>query len=461
MTSGSNYPSNARFEQSYGENAQPTSLPDCSYLIRPEQTFALIESTMLTFEVCLYHQVLPMSLDGHRMLLGMVDPSDEEALSYIQTILAYLNYTLIPNRISLQAHKETLSAFLKYRENRQETGAQKMSEPEMQAPSPLELAPALTPRSSPQSSPLLGLPSPALPTDLNSRETVFIEEEEEMIAAAQTVVIFTTSDAEDESSSVSSGRDAIAAPPPASKDEQRTTEQIEVNPRQFATEIYHPTPGQSDFDARVPTTSNPTLVLDLQPRYLSSPIKLLETLPAQDILNELLARVLSGGIGRLFFERAAMHGRVIWSQNGIIKAELENLPLTVFDELILSLKRLHNLPLPPTVETVRVEIERFYEQQRLLLRLQVIPGPSGEEANLQILRGVALQFYQQRQLASASRDALNVSQKLQNKINDIYNRAVSNNIPEKAQIEMITALSKIVDSMDEQIRALDTLNSET
>ncbi len=413
---------------------------------------------MLTFEVCLYHQVLPISLDGYRLNLGMVDPSDDEALSYIQTILAYLNYTLIPGKISSQAHKDTLSAYLKHREQSpQSNNAQAKAD---QARLPLDLAPL----AAPQAPSLLGLPSGTLQQDLNSRETIFIEET--VSSVDETVVIFNPPEYEDDLASFADSQrlsePGIDSAEDSPEDRQLNFEPVHISPTYIVPPLYHSSPVFTQLvevnsyqDGLMP------LNLDIQPRYLDSPIKVLEALSSREILDEVLARVLSGGIGRLFFERNAAHGRVIWSQNGIIKAELENLSLQVFEELILNLKQLHNLPLMVVDQTVRVEVERFYDQERLLLRLQVLPGLYGEEANLQILRGVALQFYQQRQLASASRDALNVSQKLQQMLNAIYERAVANNIPEKAQVEMLSALSKVVNTMDEQLRELDTLNSET
>ena len=51
-------------------------------------------------------------------------------------------------------------------------------------------------------------------------------------------------------------------------------------------------------------------------------------------------------------------------------------------------------------------MERLYENTHLLLRLRINPAPLGEEANLQVLRGAALKFYQKQQLSKLSLDAL-------------------------------------------------------
>ncbi|MFZ4667227.1 MAG: hypothetical protein ACOYME_12445, partial [Prochlorotrichaceae cyanobacterium] len=51
--------------------------------VNPEQMFRLIE-TILPFEACLYHQVLPLSVEAQYLNLGMVDLGDETALTYVK-----------------------------------------------------------------------------------------------------------------------------------------------------------------------------------------------------------------------------------------------------------------------------------------------------------------------------------------------------------------------------------------
>lgn len=460
MNAGADFSSSAGLESiSHGTTSHnQNSLPDWTPFIQLEQTFQLLAGSPLTVEVCLYHQVLPLALEGNRVKLGMVDPGDGEALRYVQTLLSYLNYTLVSGRISLQAHTDTLSAYIRHRE----AAPNPAIAVESRAKSAIHLAPAVAPPAYPQRE----LPQGRPEAELNSRETVYVDEAS--VAHDETVVIFMPNQGEEPvTPPLQEALQTIDPPGIQKAEDQRTTERslLQVNP----TPTLYQIPAEELAlltDRSVPTANSPQrqgnlpLRLDIQPSYLNHPIQVLETLPPKAILEELLARVLSGGIGRLFFERTVTHGRVIWSQNGIIKAELEGLAPQVFDEVIQRLKFMHNLPVEPVTQTIRVEIERFYDQQRLLLRLQIMPGLYGEEANLQILRGVALQFYQQRQLASVSRDALNVTQQLQTKLNEIYELAVANNIPEKTQIEMLSTLSKVVNTMDEQLKVLDTLGGE-
>jgi hypothetical protein len=201
---------------------------------------------------------------------------------------------------------------------------------------------------------------------------------------------------------------------------------------------------------KVSTAAGTLLPLEVQAIHLSRPIEFIATLPPKQLLQELLGRVLMSGIGRLYFERQAERGRILWSQDGVLQSVLEGLTLPVFQGLIIELKRLVNLPLLPVIQPKQVEIERRYQQEALLLRLRVMPSNHGEEATLQVLRGVALKFYQRQQLEKLSQDALNLAQQLQQKLNEIRDRSGRYPMP----LETLPALNQLLRGLDEQLESL-------
>jgi hypothetical protein len=164
----------------------------------------------------------------------------------------------------------------------------------------------------------------------------------------------------------------------------------------------------------------PTLELTIA--HGDAPIRTLGTLPPPQLLAELLARVLESGIGRLYFERNAQGGRVLWSKNGILKSVLEDLSAEVMQALVEELKRLLGIETPSTPTVQQIEVERLYQKSRLLLRLRFMPNAHGEEATLQVLRGSALKFYQQQQLLNLSRNALGIAHTLYQKVNELRDR---------------------------------------
>ncbi len=197
--------------------------------------------------------------------------------------------------------------------------------------------------------------------------------------------------------------------------------------------------------------------MDVDAKHLSDPVEILLTLPPAELLREVLSRVLVGGIGRLYLERQQNQGRILWSQNGVVQSVLEGLSVEALQGVINELKSLTRLPQIPVQKPKQVEIERRYQKHRLLLRLRVMPGTYGEEATVQVLRGAALKFYQQQQLAALSRDALNIAQDLQQKVNEIRVRTRFYPMLTADQLSILPALDKVIKSVEEQLDALKAL----
>ncbi|MDY6936520.1 MAG: hypothetical protein SWY16_02550 [Cyanobacteriota bacterium] len=329
-----------------------------------EQTFRLIDR-IIPFEVCLYHQVIPLSLEGSRLYIGMVDPEDHTALSYLRQLLGYLNCSLVPQEIDSQMHQTWLSAYLNHTNQAKQDRTK--------------------PNAARADSPTSGTP----PSDQTPKTQI-----------------------------------AAASPP-----------------------LPQPLPSQ-----KTPHRELPHLKID--PQHLTSPPEVLAILSPPQLLQELLGRVLTGGIGRLYFERQANFGRVLWSQDGILQSVLENLPLPVFQGTINELKRLMGLPLIPVKHAKQVEIERRYHQDQLLLRFRVKRGDCGEEGTLQVLRGAALKFYQQQKIADLSRDALMSAQQLQKRLHEIRQYHDNHSHLSGQPLEVLPAIEQVLQLITKEMETL-------
>ena len=356
-----------------------------------QQTFELIER-ILSFEACLYHQILPFTIEDNKLLLGMVNLEDTAALDYVGNILYYINCTMVTVAIAPDTHRNILSAYLNYKNTSQPVANL------TQEHSAATIADSLA--LEPETSILVEKPSensceqsdsPALPDPDN---------------LSKADILFTSAD----------------------KKTQESTSK-ERSPQ-----------------------SLPVLLIPVPDLLL--PVEQLATLQPKKLLAELLGRVLAGGIGRLYLERQPYEGKILWSDNGVLQSVLEKLPLSVFQGVLNELKRLTNLPVTTFAEAKQVEKECLYQENRLLLRLRVMPGMYGEEATLQVLRGAALKFYQQQQLARLSRDAIGISQQLSYKLHELQQRLVVNRNINPGQLKAFTALNKLLDDLDNQIKIL-------
>ena len=195
------------------------------------------------------------------------------------------------------------------------------------------------------------------------------------------------------------------------------------NPNEKPTFIIDENEAKKEIEAidQSPKANLPSLGVSLQvkSRRPSVSLESLGSLNSQELWNELLFRVIQSGLGRLSLERHLNYGRVIWSQNGVVKDSLPKITITVFDDLIDRLKTLGDLPLITCQKSKRVEIERYYNGERLLLRLHFLPGKFGEESTIQVLRDKALAFYQERQMEILGEQALRLAQQLEKKLKQI------------------------------------------
>ncbi|MGA9382882.1 MAG: hypothetical protein WBV73_29325 [Phormidium sp.] len=368
-----------------------------------EAMFRLIDG-ILPFEACLYHRVIPLSLEGTRLNLGMVETNDQEALDYVRRILAYMNCSLSPQPLSAKNHQALLSAYLNHTGQLKETAT--------------------------------SIEQEKIPTEQSNQDnkaTLILDDEE---SATQYI--------QEKIPPVVTSLPTVPQPFPAQK----------------------PQPANSTANKKAetpPLVPSPALslpTLEVEAQYLSSPIEVLAELPPKVLLNELLARVLAGGIGRLYLENHQDKGRILWSQNGVLQLVLEGVNTSILQGLIQELKRLTYLPMLPVEKAKQAEIERIYKQNRLLLRLRVMPGTYGEEATLQVLRGAALKFYQQQQLENLSRDALNIAQQLQQKVNEIRERTHLDPSLNTDKLDALPALDELVQSLEEQIKYLRIVRTQ-
>lgn len=390
-----------------------------------DQIFKLIDS-VLPFEACLFHQILPLALEGSILKLGIVDPTDETALEYVRRILAYMNCSLVTQPISSEVQRSMLSAYLYHGgQSKAESPAPETSD----APdSDMAEVPAEEPDAEDKSDTTVPTVSPA-PVE-SSVESVSEAD------SAEPAPPVTESPAP--ASSAPPDTPVLSAPVAALKSK---IEKAQSRPVRSTTAIDLPPLSQPLSEVSI---------LDIQAQHLYSPIEVLATLEPEQLLQELLGRVLLDGIGRLYFERQENHGRVLWSQDGVLQSVVEGLEIEAFQGLLNQLKSLAQMPLATLGEPKQVEIERLYKQTHLLLRLRIMPGEHGEGATLQVLRGAALRFYQQQQLANLGRDALRLAEQLQRKVNEIRDRTRLAPLP----LDTLPLLDQLLKRVNQQVEDL-------
>jgi type II secretory ATPase GspE/PulE/Tfp pilus assembly ATPase PilB-like protein len=372
-----------------------------------EQVFLIMDS-LLSFEVCLHHQIVPLNIEENNILVGMVHPADEDALNYVKPILSYMNLKMVVQLITDESHRATMSAYLNYKNT---------------IPFTVKEHPSLKKLFSKNPAPII---TETLPN---------------------TDVIVNTQ---------SHSKTAFIGVSPESRTGTR-------NPLELAESLL-PVPDADDAlsnsNCLIPLrlADAADVVSTVEIPQVFSPVEVLATLPAKQLLEELLGRILAGGIGRLYLERQSDQGRILWSDNGVLQSVLDKLPLSIFQGVLNELKQITALPNTNATEVQQREKEFLYQQKRLLLRLRVMPGTYGQEATLQVLRGAALKFYQQQKLTHLSRNTIETIQQLARMLRELQDRLLLDSDPNMQQLKAINNLSQLMERVDREIKILTDQN---
>ncbi|MEO1094742.1 MAG: hypothetical protein AAFX01_07570 [Cyanobacteria bacterium J06638_28] len=400
---------------------------DIHQTISPErvdlnQVYTLVDS-ILPFEACLYYQVLPLFIEGSWLTIGMVNLDDISASEYVKKQLSYINYSLTFRKIQSEWHRELLSKYLSH------TAQPQPSQPSTSTATTAQTSAQTTSASASTSAQVTAVP---LNDDSNLQETFIVDQPDEITDDRPTSMPVTT-------------RSPLSAAKPVRSEADAAKTQVSA-----------PSLPDKPMATAVSLTGASTAPLHLQidNPYRNVPDDQLANLPPKALMQALLSKVLEEGIGRLYFESRADSGRILWSKDGVLQSVLEFVNSQVFQGVINELKLLTHLSLIATKKTRQVEIERLYENQRILLRFRVMPNVHGEEATLQVLRGTALKFYQQQQIDKLGRDALDTAQRLQYRLNEIRDRARQSLNFRSARSETLPAIIQLLKQMETQVQEM-------
>lgn len=379
--------------------SSPSNLKQTESLANLEQMFLLIEG-ILPFEACLYYQVLPLSLEGSSLNLGMVNPDDTKASDYVRRQVSYINCSIVSRPISSDWHREILSKFLSHSAKSRQ--ASQLSQTKTKA--------AEAPPFSEQPTLVVGSP------------TEIIENPREVIAKQEP----------EPSSSVP----ALAEDP-----QKKAADKPQTSPLSIELE--------ENVSIPAAAVEKPASKAEITPKEGFNP----NQLTPKELTQILLKRIITQeGIGRLYLERQSNTCRILWSKDGVVQSIVDNISTQLFQGVINELKRMMSLSLIPVRKPKQIDIERIHNQKRILLRFRVMPGDHGEEATLQVLRGAALKFYQQQQIDNLGRDALGVAHDLQQRIDDLRTQARRNmDVQDDTKQKTLPAIMNMLKQMEQQL----------
>lgn len=438
---------------SYNGSFKTAMFADC--LANSKEIFQLIDR-VFPVDSCRHYELLPLKLNGNNLVLGMLKPEKEESLRFVNSIVKVFKYNLEIQLIDLQTHQIILANYPQNssqsnrsepeERDRNKTIIDRSFDPSIHGTNHrriVDSAPTIISHS--EVTPVnknINQPNPKLPDlppDLDFlKDLELTPKPKENVAKAKpkpdsTATLFEippefmnqSVDNLDEKATVIGGNPAELLAQTSTEDSEIASEEAQIS------QLIAETLGKASSE------------IELQRQDF-----LPELLP-QLSWQKLLEQAFYHRSDYLKLTRYSDRGAVVAEQNKEIQSTLDRIALPIFCSLIDEIKRMARLPQNTANHPKKVVLERFYEEERILLRLEFSTQARLEEVGIQILRDRALITYEQQQMDRVSDRALQLAQELEKTLRRIQACFDS------AQMNNLTELQTVHSRINHQLRLLD------
>lgn len=232
------------------------------------------------------------------------------------------------------------------------------------------------------------------------------------------------------------------------QDESSTTLIID-NPQKLIQQIED----EAKSSAKNKVKKEPNLNLNLSFNHLDKPSQSLINLPSDQLLPELLARLIKAKVNQINIENLKNYGRISWLKNKESEVIIDQIPKPQLQTIINELKKILFLPIQPVTNIKKIESLRTYKNSKILLRLKIVPSHQGEQVFLYLFWGKMLKDYQDYQINRLSKEGMVICDKLEEKIKQIMERTEFYGLEDKE----FPSLHQLQDKIYYQIESLSSL----
>jgi len=421
---------------------QTAMFADC--LANSKEIFQLIDQ-VFPLDSCRHYEVLPLKLDGSNLVLGMLNPDRDESVRFANSIAKVFEYDLEIQLIDLQTHQIIL-------ENYPQNATQANRRPQDENKTLIDTS--FNPNA-----PLKGVEQPRV---VDSTPTI--------ISPVISPVVASPADEPGLPADLDFLKDLELTPKPKAKPDSTAT-LFEIPPefrhQSPANNLDHKATIIADNPAELLVTAaanDPELVFEEAQRSqliaetlgTASPPEVepettdfLPQLASQLSWQRLLEKAFQHYSEYITLTRYSDRGGIVTEQNNSTQSRIDRVPLPLFCSLIDEIKRMAKLPPNTSSHPQKLVLERFYEQERILLRLEFIVQQQLETVRIQILRGRTLKAYEQQQMDRISEQALQLATQLEKTLRKIQACFDS------AELTNLKELQSIHGRINHQLRLLD------
>ena len=441
----------------YSKNIPAASFADC--LANSKNIFELIDA-VFPIASCRHYQVLPLSLEDSNLELGIIDPGNEESLKFVNSIAKVFKYNLNLKLIEAQTLQIILDSYPQNSQDNKQNKSLNNSNTVVDATVIEEHF---------ESDQFLSSNSNLRRKLVDSAPTVISQHPPQSHTQSENI----TSDLEGLPADLDFLKDLdlstqkTSQSSPTKKDELKTLYEIPPellnrhshysnnldnkqtvisgNPADLLAQHQSDLElAQSQISELIAEVSNQTK----EPEK-STNSDFLAKLNSQLSWQKLLEQAFKYDTEEIELIRYSDRGSINIKKNKLSQSSMKQIPLPIFCSLINEIKRMAKIPLDLSNHPKKIALERFYQQERILLRLEFKSENENEAVIVKIFRGNNLIAYEQDQIDKMSEQALYFAKQLEKslrKIQTCFNSANLNNLR-----ELLAVQSRI----NQQLRLLD------
>ena len=441
----------------YSENITAATFADC--LANSKNIFELIDA-VFPIDSCRHYEVLPLSLEDSNLEIGMINPNNHESLKFVNSIARVFKYNLNLKLIDLQTLQIILDSYPQNLPDSKTAKGKDKSKTVVEATiieenfkpekfsslnnnlrSKLaDSAPTVISQPTPQSHPqsennISNLED--LPADLD-----FLKD----------LDLSTTKTSQSSSIEKNESKTLYEVPPEFlnqhsynsnNLDNKQTV--ISDNPAELIERHQSELElAQAQISELIAEVSN-----QIEEPEISANSDFFAELNFQLSWQKLLEQAFKYGTEEIELIRYSDRGSINAKKNKISQSSVKQVPLPIFCSLIDEIKRMAKISLELSNHPKKIVLERFYQEERILLRLEFTIKDKNETVIVQIFRGNNLKAYEQDQIDKMSERALYFAKELEKtlrKIQACFDSADFNNLRE---------LQTVQSRINHQLRLLD------
>ena len=419
-------------------NIKTAIFADC--LANSKEIFQLIDE-IFPIDSCRHYQVLPLKLVDNNLTLGMIDPLNEESLKFVNSIARVFQYNLEIQLIDEQIFHIILGNYRQNSPQSQPSGDRNQTVIDDN----FNPNTALTNNSKKLSDLDRTVVSESIPAPKSNSETPQLPKDLDLFKESNSI----------QSAPKPKPKKDLAAtlfeippeflqqkPQPRNLDDRPTI--IGEDPAKLLAQIETSNDEIAEAEAKISELINEIDDFDLEVSNKDFLPQLLPELSWQKLLEQAFKHQTE----QINLTRYSDRAKIIAIQDKLPQSTLEQVPLPIFRSLTNKIKQVAKLSDPLTTPQ-KVVLERFYEQERILLRLEFVSLKPEEKIKIQILRGHTLKIYEQQQMDRVSDRALQLAKQLEKTLRRIqlcFDSAELNNLNE---------LQAVQSRINHQLRLLD------